>query len=709
MKLSNFIDFFRWAPSKQKSSNKDYAAIFILTALVTVFVLPYLWDIKKVLIEESILQHYSYVEFNRQSILIFKKIPFWSPYFGGGYPFYRHPSNMIFSPLFYLFILPFGSVCGSKLAVLFSYYIGVIGMYFLTRHYFKFNILGSFFSSGVFILNSYLPYQLSTGGYPFVNLLYVPFIFYCFLRAKKNNKYLFCCAFLLVLIFLNGINLKIAPIFLFLCFFSLLRLLISKETVCLKKLTIIVTFFMLLGAVKLIPLVNLLSSDSVGKSLPRNITALRAYEAAESRTFDWNTLRRAILHPGPYLSDERELPGLPDGLNVGSVMYFGIIPVVFFLAGSILYFRELKTYLILLFFFVALIMGSHFIINILNYLNYIPVFNSIYSPAKYYTFYIVLLISLVSGKIFSAPYKFKCSKSLVTVLTFLGLFGMADMFLNNILYFTTLSSIKKNVTLARRQDDFFQISFLDKDKDRTSFKRYRPDLDIPSANSTRVEDIGGGMQYFLLKQNIGKIDWFGDLELDESAVPRYYGSAFYGNYWYDADDIRPENGIFINPGYKGEAHLQGSDIRVKFKLINPDTFELTGNLKPSDTVIINQNYDRFWRTTIGSVDNFNGLISIKPDLPASSSGRLPSYTESHGFQSMDESVVGSASEGFARQSNEEEPRTFVRGAPPKIKVYYQPRDLIYGGIVSLTSLIVIFSFFIRKRLCPVPHAGIIKD
>nr|MBA4405137.1 hypothetical protein [Nanoarchaeum sp.] len=455
----------------------------------------------------------------------------------------------------------------------------------------------------------------------------------------------------------SGIGLNIAPIFLFLFFFSTLSFLISKEKKFLKNFIVIIILFALIGAIRLIPLLNLLLSEStLGSSLSYGIKGFKSYELVDKETFDWDTLYKALFSPGPYLPDERELPNLPDGLNVSSVMYFGFIPVIFSIFGFILYFRKLKKYFILLILFISLTMGSNIPMNILKLLHKFPIYNAIYYPAKYYAFFVVLLISIAAGSIFLIVDRFQYKKTMIFFLIFFGLFAIFDMFAKNIVYFTSLSNIKEDIVTAERQKDFFQINFLEREDDKKLFKKYNPNLNIPSEESRRVEEIGQGMQYFLLKQNVGKVDWFGDLETEAKAIPKYYTSRYYGDYWVDINDRRPENGLFENPYYKGESYIEETGKKLAFTILNPDNFEITEkDILSSARIIINQNFDKYWKASIGSIENFNGLLSVKLNLPKSL---------------MAQRVI--------------------------IQLHYFPKDLLYGGLISFFSLIITFAHLLRK-------------
>ena len=189
---------------------------FVVIALGTVvFLSKILFPLNTVIFEESYLQQCSYLDINILSVLHHGKIPFWSFHFGGGYPFFQHPENIAFSPLFYLLILPFGSACGMKLMILFSYFTGIFGMLLFTRKILKYNIPASIISSSLFIFSGFIPFQINTGNTRDPGWFYLPLLLFLVTKSRENIKFKVLSALVITLLIFSGFNLYIAPLFLF--------------------------------------------------------------------------------------------------------------------------------------------------------------------------------------------------------------------------------------------------------------------------------------------------------------------------------------------------------------------------------------------------------------------------------------------------------------------------------------------------------------
>jgi len=104
--------------------------------------------------------------------------------------------------------------------------------------------------------------------------------------------------------------------------------------------------------------------------------------------------------------------------------------------------------------------------------------------------------------------------------------------------------------------------------------------------------------YFNLLRNIGTIDWYTGVPLEENAVPKYF--------------VDTDNNYLPNPEYRGEAFLSkaGNSVSSTFR---PNSISVEVNLKKPDILIINQNYHSDWYTDHGELFNENGLIALRLD------------------------------------------------------------------------------------------------
>ena len=64
--------------------------------------------------------------------------------------------------------------------------------------------------------------------------------------------------------------------------------------------------------------------------------------------------------------------------------------------------------------------------------------------------------------------------------------------------------------------------------------------------------------------------------------------------------------------YKGEVYLQNTNGEVSYAYWSPNKLVVNVNISDEGYVVVNQNYDKGWKTKNGrKVESFNGLISTK--------------------------------------------------------------------------------------------------
>jgi hypothetical protein len=96
------------------------------------------------------------------------------------------------------------------------------------------------------------------------------------------------------------------------------------------------------------------------------------------------------------------------------------------------------------------------------------------------------------------------------------------------------------------------------------------------------------------------VDWYTGIPLDEHAVPKYLVSA--------------KNRASFNPAYRGEAFLLesgDSDAEPVKATIEPNQIRVQGALTGVPrTLIVNQNYDRDWHASGGTLFEHDGLLAV---------------------------------------------------------------------------------------------------
>lgn len=527
---------------------------------------------------------FSYYGFTRQSVLEYRQFPLRAPYFGGGYPLIASPLDGSLNP-FFIPVLVFGEVIGLKINVFLLHLIGAFGMYYLTRYVLKYNYLGAFFSSIVFCLGGILHRLMMAGiTYPPAYFFLTPLLLALFIKAKEEKKYLFHTVFILT-IMLTQMSLRFAAILLFLFLFSFLEIVRYKDkkfildTAYLKNLFIIILFTFLLGAVKILPMLELLRQN------PRY-------------TDTYSSIR--IFFPGPlffnickaFLMHQKTFPFEGQHWNY---FYLGYLPIIFSFTSFLIYWQKTKRYFIILIIFTLLSFGAHTHLDLFRLLWRLPVFNAIEAPARYFAPLAIFIIALTSGQFFLIREKIK-PKFITLIFILAVIFTTADLFLTN---GTNKESFPVSIPKYTKQTPFFQVKNLRPGKKVSPLLPKRMFL-------ARSWEWTMPTQYELLLQNIGKINAYTNIHLGEYATPKYYID------WNGVASFAPENYIWrLNPDYKGEVYfLNNPDNKAEFKLFSPNKIVAKVNLLEPDMLIINQNYDKYFRSDSGKPISHNGLLAI---------------------------------------------------------------------------------------------------
>ena len=116
-------------------------------------------------------------------------------------------------------------------------------------------------------------------------------------------------------------------------------------------------------------------------------------------------------------------------------------------------------------------------------------------------------------------------------------------------------------------------------------------------------------QYELLLQNIGKLNAYTNIHLGEYAAPKYYIE------WNKVNSLDPKNYTWhSNPDYKGEIYfLHHPGNKAEFQYFSPNKLIAKVSVLKADTLIINQNYDKSWKSDLVKPSSYNGLLAINLD------------------------------------------------------------------------------------------------
>lgn len=559
---------------KSKAYRVHCVAVFVIILCIFVYTLPLLLSLNKAPLmthKNQVYNWYCACSWNLisyASILSDRSIPFWVPFEEGGVDWNMCMFNFSFSP-FFLLVLGWGIVCGVNLGWYLAYFAGALSMFYLARFVLKYNIFGAVFCSLTFSMCGFFPVIQHCGLIYNRDILFLPLVVAFFLKAQYSNKYILFTALAAAVFFITT-TLFLPLLFLLLFMISLFgSVKINGHAIMFHKRGMIV-FFAVLGltlffsAYRIFPILEFLSVDM-------NITGPK-YEDI-------------VVH-GNSIALLLQRLFVPENFGVGS-MYFGFLPVVLCFFSGIVLFKKMKHWILLLLIFIVLSLGKNSWLDLHRIMWHLPFFKSIFFPGKYYGLPMVFLISVISGSFFwiiqkkLSLRKFRIISSLIIAYVFV------DLLCANIAYFSIY---------------------------RTDFKL--PELK-PFNSTVRIVnmhkgDEGGGavLKLSLYCKGFGMTNFypvFSDFFSRVIAVtPRYFILPRFAF-------MSPSTKIFIvtNPAYKEEAFFIDSLNQVNSWSILPRKIIVQVNVKNPGILVVNQNFDKNWKSNIGIVEDFKGLLALR--------------------------------------------------------------------------------------------------
>lgn len=567
-----------------KINYKDVLVIFLIVLIISFAYLPLFKNIQNINMDWDFLQNLSFVKCHMQMLKDYHQFPFRTPYFCGGYSFVNSPTTGGFPNLFFL-ITPFiyGEVISIKIYIFLALLIGALGMYYLTKFVLKYNHLGALFSTITFFLSGCLYKILMLRGNPFImEYFFMPLLLGLFIKTKEKKKYVFLVAIILFFIIQGGLKFVVILLFLFLyaCF--------EGKWVYMKNFLLVLLFTFLLGAVRIIP---------VSQALQESKYSINFYNLFGNDLLIRSALMERIYGIFKLLLMHRNYP-----LDISIKGYFplqfyiGYIPVILFMVSSFLYWREQLKWSMLLIIFSLLTFGTNTPLDLFRLLHNLPFFNAIYKPAKYFIPIVIFIITLGAGRFFLILERFRKGKRLAfALLLLLFIISVTDLYLTNR---PQRDIYPTPVPKYERQKEFFQVKNLSPNSNITASKM------IPLQHSW---ELTFPTQYELLLQGIGKINAYTNIHLGEYATPKYYIE------WNGVESFDSKNYIWhYNPAYRGEIYfLNNPNNKAEFEYFSPNKLIAKVTVVKPDTLIINQNYDTYWRSDITKPISQNGLLAVK--------------------------------------------------------------------------------------------------
>ncbi len=171
--------------AKNNNKIKLIYRFFLLSLPIFIFCLRLLLTGNKVAPGDAdyIIQTY---EAMRRSILEFHQFPWWNPWVSGGVPLFANPQFGLFS-IQTIFVLIFGSIYGTKLAILAYLLIGFWGFRTLFISSFKAAAVRSTLLAYIWTFGTFLT-QRSSGHLTFFVIQFFPWALLLYLNRAKVNK-----------------------------------------------------------------------------------------------------------------------------------------------------------------------------------------------------------------------------------------------------------------------------------------------------------------------------------------------------------------------------------------------------------------------------------------------------------------------------------------------------------------------------------------
>ena len=330
----------------------------------------------------------------------FLSIPWFTPSFCCGIPFYADPQTMYYSIPQIIFLI-FNPIFSIKIIFFIFSLFGYLGMFLLVRKSFKFNSYVSLLCSSLFLFNGFFIYRAIAGHIAYLSYIFIPL--YCFFLINsyehqiKKQRFIFLI--LSSITFANFFHSGSGPIILIIFVSILSVLFLYSHLINNFKIFINLILSSLIGI--LISLSKITAVLFFLKNFPRN------YPATEFHSF-FSFIKifflSLFIKPNAEYFNNNVTSMFPFGIHEMEYTV-GLAPVfllffVFFLNKNIfkLNYFNIRFFIITI---IILFIPIFFNINFLNQfqlISKVPILNSTWIQFRWITIYILPII-IVSGLI----------------------------------------------------------------------------------------------------------------------------------------------------------------------------------------------------------------------------------------------------------------------------------------------------------------------
>ena len=540
----------------------DFVVTLCLLLAACAFFAPYFRHWGRANPRDDWLQHAARHAAVRISLSEFGQFPLRTHLFGGGYPTLWNPEDPTLSP-FLAFTLACGEIAGLKLIGFALYLAGVVGVYLLARGVYGQSRVAAAAAACVVAFSSWTPTRLYKGNLNELYFLCFPLMVWLLARSPGRPSFV-VLALLAAGLAMDGKLTWFSMMF----FLGLAAVRLCARSRGKLDLTPLVRFAALtlvaalLAAPKLLPVADMLSARGglAQAEIARHFDyyAAETIEALPPRDV-WQVLTQPVA--GLNYAPSPDNVGLPVMLAACAGLVLG---------GWRLWRDCLIAALAML-----LVMAHYAPVDVFRAFTTLPGFNTFSVPAKYFDFFIVLFVAVMAGRLVDRALSFCRGRRAALALAYLGLVGMLsyEWFENQPILADLFTADLP--AIADRAESFYQIRGI---RMKTTGKRT-----LHSNN------------YYNLLRGVGTIDQFTAIPIQAYAEPKYF--------------VDPKDRLHANPQYRGEAYLLHGNGSVEAEL-TPNLIRIRHRAAKPDTVVINQNFDRYWRADRGEVREHEGLLAV---------------------------------------------------------------------------------------------------
>tara|TARA_Y100001970_G_C14204637_1_gene843208 strand:+ start:32 stop:1843 length:1812 start_codon:yes stop_codon:yes gene_type:complete len=330
----------------------------------------------------------------------FLSIPWFTPSFCCGIPFFSDPQSMYYSIPQIIFLI-FDPVLSIKITFLIFSVIGYLGMFLLIKRNFKFNLYTSLLCASLFLFNGFFIYRSIAGHLAYLSYIFVPL--YCHLLFESFNhskirKYTYLI--LSGIVFANFFHSGSGPIILIIFVSIISVILIYTELT--KNYKIFINFLISLILGVSISLSKIVSSLFFLKNFPRQYLAT---EFISFSSFIKTFFLSFFIKPNQEDFNESINSMFPFGLHEMEYT-LSIVPLILFLCIFFIDKKFLRinyenlrfvSLLFIIFLFPVLLNLNFF--DQFRIIAKIPIINSTWVQFRWMAIYIIPII-ILSGLIF---------------------------------------------------------------------------------------------------------------------------------------------------------------------------------------------------------------------------------------------------------------------------------------------------------------------